>query len=78
MPLRDNDEWEYRSEGCETGRYYDSFTTLAAQLGGQGWELMHITERQTYFYDEHHNRLPVDSVHLRGYFKRRKPKLEAP
>lgn len=74
--MQTNDEWEYCAEGCNTGQYYDSFVLMADQLGEQGWELMHVTERQTYIYDEHHNRYPVDEVHLKGYFKRRKKKCE--
>lgn len=58
-------KWEYRSEGCDVGRYYDEFIELIAKrLGEEGWELIHITERKG--PDPQYQ----ETVHLKGYFRR--------
>jgi len=57
-------KWEYKTEGVNTGRYYDSFFELILKPSGEkGWECIHITERKNSYGD--------DEVHLKGYFKRR-------
>jgi hypothetical protein len=45
--------------------YYDSLLVRLDQLGNEGWELVHITERKADGGD-------WDDVHLKAYLKRRR------
>lgn len=60
------DQWEYCTEWRDdVGPHWDSFIELVCErLGREGWELVHVTERK---------RPDSEEVHLKGYFKRRKP-----
>ena len=60
-------QWEYKVEGVEVGKYYDSLLELYLKpLGADGWELVHITERKPPIMIAGH----TDEVHLKAYFKR--------
>lgn len=57
------EKWEYMTVDAECGEAWDALVELELkQLGEQGWEVFHVTERRTAL---------VATVHLKAYLKRR-------
>jgi hypothetical protein len=62
-------KWEYRVEGCGVDMFWDALLELhLKELGEQGWEVFHVTERKS---DSGH----PNEVHLKAYLKRQAPVL---